>query len=77
MLSASLKSSQPLNRVPPILNSLVLRYHHIEVIIPATTDATRLSQLMQVLFMKMFVDVNVIYLHRDPVDFRIAINGRC
>jgi hypothetical protein len=25
--------------------------------------------------MKMFVDVNAIYLHRDPVDFRKAING--
>lgn len=25
--------------------------------------------------MKMFVDVKVIYLHRDPVDFRKAING--
>jgi len=25
--------------------------------------------------MKMFVDVNDIYLHRDPVDFRKAING--
>ena len=25
--------------------------------------------------MKMFVDVNEIYLHRDPVDFRKAING--
>lgn len=25
--------------------------------------------------MKMFVDVNVIYLHRDVVDFRKAING--
>ncbi len=25
--------------------------------------------------MRMFVDVEVIYLHRDPVDFRKAING--
>lgn len=25
--------------------------------------------------MKMFVDVGEIYLHRDPVDFRKAING--
>lgn len=25
--------------------------------------------------MKMFVDVSDIYLHRDPVDFRKAING--
>ncbi len=25
--------------------------------------------------MKMFVDVSRIFLHRDPVDFRKAING--
>ncbi|VAW59564.1 Mobile element protein [hydrothermal vent metagenome] len=25
--------------------------------------------------MKMFVDINEIYLYRDPVDFRKAING--
>ena len=25
--------------------------------------------------MRMFVDVNAIYLHRDPVDFRQSING--
>jgi transposase len=25
--------------------------------------------------MKMFVEVNAIYLHRDPVDFRQSING--
>jgi len=25
--------------------------------------------------MRMFVDLNAIYLHRDPVDFRKAING--
>ena len=25
--------------------------------------------------MQMFVDVSMVYLHRDPVDFRKSING--
>jgi len=33
------------------------------------------SQFSGVTAMKMFVDVPVIYLHRDPVDFRKAVNG--
>lgn len=33
------------------------------------------SQFSGVTAMKMFVDAPVIYLHRDPVDFRKAVNG--
>ncbi len=33
------------------------------------------SSIGEIFIVKMFVDVNDIYLHRDPVDFRKAING--
>jgi len=59
-------------------STLTLHHEQTSLTIPLTASPTWIANLIQQLktyTMQMFVDINQIYLHRDPVDFRKTING--